>query len=616
MTAAASRTGVRRAYGLVAVGAGLAAFLLSVSLTGGPLGLDRALRELVLDHVPAGAAPVAAMVTQLGSGAVLYPVLLLLALTHRTWFAAAMPAVLAVGQVLEVVLLSALPRTPPGLVSWSGLSSGRTATAVLGWGLVALVLSGSARRALAVGLPAGVVVASTRVLLDLHWISDVALALVFGTALLASFLAVEQRLSRQSLPWDQAQRWSRGSPWAWALTGLAAALTVVPPLLEPAARRFGDLAVYVGSAGVVGAGGDLYGYRTEAGLPFTYPPFAALLAEPLARVPLPLVQIVWTAATLAAAVAVAALAMRPVVQRIGLPVTTALLLLSTPVRSHVRFGQVGLFLVLLVAADLLRRRSHRGWGVGIATAIKLTPGIYVCWLLVTGRWSRLRATVAWAGGTTLVGIVLLWPSSPTWLSAALWDSSRFGANDIPGNQSVRGMLLRAFSDDTTAERLWLVLAVVLVVIGVAGARRLELAGNRLAAVGTLAAASVAASPISWQHHLVWLVLPIAALVAAGHLRLAAGWAVVLIAPVTTLARQVDVPILGALLVNTCGLTAVVAAVLLPRLVRRSGSAAPRRSASSARTSPGDRWTCAHPQQRPWLRSSSIPPPARTIGCTC
>jgi len=417
-------------------------------------------------------------------------------------------------------------------------------------------------------------VALTRVLLDVHWFSDVVLALVFGTVLLLSFLAVERRLSRQPLPVDKALSWSRSSPWAWALTAVGALVAVVPPLLEPASRRLGDLAVYVGSAEVVGAGGDLYGYRTEAGLPFTYPPFAALVAEPLARVPLPLVQVLWTVATLAAALAVAALAMRPVVERLGLPVTTALLLVSTPVRSHVRFGQVGLFLVLLVAADLLHRRAHKGWGVGLATALKLTPGIYLVWLLAAGRWSRLQVTVAWTAGATLAGIVLLWPSSPTWLSAALWDSSRFGRNDIPGNQSVRGMLLRAFSDDSTAERLWLVIAVGLVVVGVAGARRLELAGNRLGAVGTLAAASVAASPISWQHHLVWLVLPLAALVAAGRTRLAAGWALVLIAPVTTLATQIEIPYVGALLVDTCGLTAVAATVLLPRLLRRS-NAAPR-----------------------------------------
>ena len=565
--------GRRGRYSLAALMPAAVAVVLAASLVAhdGPLGFDRWIRALVLGHVPDAAESLSAVLTQLGSGAVLYPVLVLLAFRRRTYHAAALPAVLAVGQVLEAVALSALPRTPPGLVSWATLSSGRTATAVLGWGLVALALAAPARRAVIAGVSVGFLVAATRVVLDLHWASDVVLALLCGSALLLSFLAVEPRLSRQRLPVDSALAWSRGSPWAWAFAGVGALVAGIPPLLEPASRRFGDLAVYVGSAGVVGAGGDLYGYRTEAGLPFTYPPFAALVAEPLARVPLPLVQIAWIAATLAAALGVAVLAMRPVVERLGLPVTTALLLVSTPVRSHVRFGQVGLFLVLLVAADLLRRRAHKGWGVGLATAIKLTPGIYIAWLLAAGRWSRLRASVAWAAAATLAGVLLLWPSSPTWLSAALWDSSRFGRNDIPGNQSVRGMLLRAFSDDANAERLWLVLAVVLVVVGIIGARRLELAGNRLAAVGTLAAASVAASPISWQHHLVWLSLPLAALVAAGRDRLAVAWAVVLIAPVTTLATRIDIPVMGALLVNTCGLTAVVATVLLPRLTENRGS---------------------------------------------
>jgi membrane-associated phospholipid phosphatase len=556
---------------------------LVVLVRDGPLGVDRLLRRLVLDHVPSWTDAASEAVTQLGSGAVLFPVLTLLALKYRTYYAAAMPVVLAAGQVLEAVALSALPRTAPDLVGWPGLSSGRTASAVLGWGLVGLVLGASARRAVLVGVVAGAFVALSRVLLDVHWASDVLLALLFGTALLSAVMVVEPRMPRSPLPLMRALRWSRGSAWSWSLTGLAALVAVVPAVLEPSSRRFGDLAVYVGSAEFVGAGENLYGFRTAAGLPFTYPPFAALLAEPLARVPLPLVQAGWALASLAAAVAVAALAMRPIVERLGLPLTSALLLVSTPVRSHIRFGQVGLFLVLLIAADLLRRRSHHGWGVGLAAAIKLTPAIYLAWLLAAGRWARLRAATAWAAGATLFGALLLWPSSPTWLTAALWDSSRFGRNDIPGNQSVRGMLLRATADDGTAERLWLFAALVLVGVGIAGARRLELAGNRLGAVGTLAATAVAASPISWQHHLVWLALPLAALVAAERTRLAAVWSVLLIAPVTTLATRIDLPVLGALAINTCGLTAVAATILLPRLVqdRTSGARAPAAQGANA-----------------------------------
>jgi alpha-1,2-mannosyltransferase len=120
--------------------------------------------------------------------------------------------------------------------------------------------------------------------------------------------------------------------------------------------------------------------------------------------------------------------------------------------------------------------------------------------------------------------------------------------------------------ERAAEHAWMVTGVLLLVAGTLGAKRLEQHGDRLGAVGVLAATSVAVSPISWQHHLVWLVLPIAALVAADRCRLAAAWTTVLIVPVTTLGRTVDVPVLGALLVNTCALTAVAAVLLLPRLL--------------------------------------------------
>ena len=554
-------------YQALLAAAGGAALVVATAVRaadGGPVGADLAVRD-VARHASEPLRLAAEVVTQAGGGAVLVALLVLLAVHLRTTSAAALPLVLAVGQVLAAVLLSALPRAAPGF-DWAGLSSGRTCAAVLGWGLVAVALGATARRSLLVGGAAGVVVGTTRVVLDAHWSSDVLLGLAFGVVLLTAFLLQRHRLPSRSLPTSALLAWTRDSPRAWLLTAGAALVAVVMALVEGPDRRMIDLAVYVGSAGVAGAGQDLYAFRTEAGLPFTYPPFAALLAEPLARVPLVLVQVGWTVASLAAAVAVARVAMAPVVARIGLPVTAALLIVSTPMRSHVRFGQVGIFLVLLVAADLLGRSRRQGWGVGLAAAIKLTPAVFLPWLLVVGARSRLRASVAWAGGATLAGVVLLWPSSPTWLSSALWDSSRFGSNDVPGNQSVRGMLLRTGIGDTAAERWWLVSAVLLLVVGTLGARHLELRGDRLGAVGVLAATSVAVSPISWQHHLVWLTLPLAALVAAQRVRLAVAWAVVLIAPVTTMSTKVDVAVLGPLLVNTCGLTAVAAVLLLPALL--------------------------------------------------
>ena len=587
--ASAARRVFDESFFLVPVGATLVVTVgLVLAAKGQPVGLDLPARGAVVDASGGYAAWVASWLTQLGSGAVLYPLLIALAVWKRTWQVAMFPLVLGVGQVAEVALISVVPRTSPSATIWVGLSSGHVSTAVLGWGLVALALGTAAHRSVWTGIAVGSVVAITRVVLDLHWTSDAVVGLLFGTLLLGLWCHLRHHIPQTPVPIGSPWQWLRTSPWAWIFAAIASAATIAPTLKSDSDPLMGDLAVYIGSAKYVDAGWNLYSFRTDPGLPFTYPPFAALVAEPLARIPLPVVQFAWIVATLVAVVAVAHVAMRPVVDRIGLPITVALLVSSAPVRSHFRFGQVGLFLVLLVASDLLARRRIHGWGVGIAAAIKMTPVIYVLWLGVSGRWTRFKAAMLWGASATILGIVLLYPSSPAWVSSALWDSSRFGLNDIPGNQSVRGMLLRAFESDAVAERVWIVCALALLAVGVWGARRLELSGNRLGAVGTLAATSVAVSPISWHHHLVWLTLPIAALFAAGYVKTTAVWGVLLILPITMWGTKIDVPVLGAIATDTLGLTALATTIALPYLLLRAERGhASELAASSNSTSASD-----------------------------
>ena len=555
--------------GSLVVVAALAAAALS---SGGEIGAEGNVFAAI--YVDITGLPAVELLTQLGSGAVLYPVLAVLALAAlrrgEHWRRALLPlGALAGAQAVEAVTFAALLRPAPlGGAADASFSSGHAMTAVLGWGLIARQIGGPLPLlgAGALALTAGI----TRVGLGLHWPTDVVVGWAVG---LAALVLVELVQRRTAVP-PLSPRVLRlgGSPWAWAVTGAAALVPLMPLLLVDGPERMKDLLVYVGAGSTAGSGADVYDFRTVYDMPFTYPPFAALVSEPLSRVPLGLLHVLWVAATLAALVGVARVAMRPVVARIGLPLTLALLLLSSPVRSHLRFGQVGLFLVLLVAADLLHDRRSSGVGVGLAMAIKLTPGVFLPWLLVRRRTRALTTAVATAVGATVAGLLLLWPSAQEYLWRALWDSDRFGPNEVAGNQSVRGMLLRAGLDDRTATLLWLAAAAVLAVVATLGAKRLEDAGQRLGAVGVLAALSIAVSPISWVHHLVFLVLPIAALVGAGRGRLAAAWALVLTVSLPSLGtagmRAGGPEVLWQLVVDSQGLTAVAACLLLPRLLLR------------------------------------------------
>ncbi|MFG1925494.1 glycosyltransferase 87 family protein [Cryptosporangium sp. NPDC048952] len=558
-----------------------AAFVLSVVVLvvttvlaagGEPLGIDRAFADAL------SGADFLGLVTQLGSGAVLYPVLIVVAVVRRragaSWRSAVVPLlILATAQMLEAVTFVTLARPGPsgGLVSFS---SGHAMAAVLGWGLVAGEFRRRSRYAL-VGV-VGLVVGLSRVALEVHWLTDVVAGWAFGVVVLvvSRFVGVPSPAAPPELG---------SARWAWALPAVALLVPVVPLFTVSAPDRMKDLLVYYGAGSSAGTGSDVYEFRTVFDMPFTYPPFAAVLSEPLSRVPLGLLQVLWVVASLAALVGVARIGMRPVVERIGLPVTLALLLVSAPVRSHLRFGQVGLFLVLLVAYDLVRRHRREGVGLGVAIAVKLTPAVFVPWLLVTRQWRTFLWVLFASVGATVAGLLLLWPSAEEYLWRALWDSDRFGANDVVGNQSVRGMLLR--SGVPHVSLLWLASAVVLVVVGTYGAWRLSRAEDRLAAVGVLAALSVAVSPISWVHHLVWLFLPLAALVAARRYWLSAAWAVVLTVSLPSVGASglragTAHPAFWHLVIDAQGLTAVAAVLFLPLLVLRSAESRSRRALTS------------------------------------
>ncbi|GAA0794519.1 glycosyltransferase 87 family protein [Spirilliplanes yamanashiensis] len=239
---------------------------------------------------------------------------------------------------------------------------------------------------------------------------------------------------------------------AWALAGLIAA-TAVFLVTVPAFRHFFDLGVYRGAVRwwLLGEA-PLYEFRydgTEYG--FTYPPFAAVAMSPLALTSWP----VAVALSLAANAAVVVLLLRrlvlPLLRRPGRHRPTAAVvaacavLVFEPVRDTFSYGQVNLLLLALVLADhrLLERGSRwAGAGIGLAAAVKLTPAIFVLYLIVAGR--RRAAAVAAgtaAAATALAALVAPGATREFWTSA-LWDTGRVGDLAYVSNQSLRGALAR------------------------------------------------------------------------------------------------------------------------------------------------------------------------------
>ncbi len=280
---------------------------------------------------------------------------------------------------------------------------------------------------------------------------------------------------------------------------------------------FIDLRVYELGAGAL-FGGDLYGVRFHvADLPFTYPPFAAVLMLPLAVLPIWVSAFVWSAAC----VLVLAWMVERTLRASGvsprpwvLPALVAAALLAEPVWATLSFGQVNLFLAAAILADVLRpERKHAGWLVGIVAGIKLTPLFFVVFLLVLGYRRAAGTAVGAFAATVLLGAVAAPAASWAYWTDVLWDPGRVGGVEYAGNQSVLGILSRLLGHEAPTA-LWFAVAGTTALVSLLAARLLWHSSSPAArplAVCTASYGMLLASPISWDHHWVWLVPTVVAL---------------------------------------------------------------------------------------------------------
>jgi len=268
---------------------------------------------------------------------------------------------------------------------------------------------------------------------------------------------------------------------------------------------FIDIAVYRYGADAIVHGIDLYGPRD--GLPFTYPPFAALLFTATLPLPFALLVAAWTALSLAALGFVLHLFTDLTGWRLaGLTVAA---LAFEPVWSNLSFAQINLFLMAAIAYDLLRADrpartwNRAGWLIGIAAGIKLTPLLFVVFLVLVGRRSAAVSAVAAFLATVAVGFAVLPRSSLAYWTEVLWDPNRVGGVAYAGNQSMLGFLTRVIGEQPSTAVWFLIAGAVALALLVLAASYWT--SDRGLSVCLAASAMLVASPISWNHHFVWAV---------------------------------------------------------------------------------------------------------------
>jgi len=309
--------------------------------------------------------------------------------------------------------------------------------------------------------------------------------------------------------------WSAGVVYAVSAAACCA-------LAARTTAHFDDLQVYrMGGAAVLHDGGRLYQLRLGQ-LPFTYPPFAAVVFTGLAVVPWRVAVTALTGASVVALPAALYLVLRlPGPSRmpargpawtVALAVATAAIWLE-PARATLGYGQVDILLTAAVLYDLSLPDTARRKGVmiGLAAGLKLTPAIFAVYLLITGRRRAAAMAAAVFAGTVAAGFAAL-PASSAWFWAGPFASpGHVSPVQNPQNESLAGALARTMH---TAHILpaWLPLAAAVTVAGLALAAAAARRGDEALGFSLCAVTGLLVSPISWIHH--W-VIAVPALLVAG-----------------------------------------------------------------------------------------------------
>ncbi|MEK0156101.1 glycosyltransferase 87 family protein [Arthrobacter oryzae] len=346
--------------------------------------------------------------------------------------------------------------------------------------------------------------------------------------------------------------------WLATAAGAAAVVMALVVLYSAYIPLMNDFEVYYyGGSRVLQTGetgvNELYAPRD--GLPFTYPPFAALLFALLATLSIGASSLVFITTALAGAAVVSAWLARHYFglrrwkdafadwrfRAVALAGTAAILLLG-PWRDTFDFGQINIILMGLILADFaLYGKSRAGemhWPagllIGLAAGIKLTPLAFGLYFLVRRDFKALGWMAAGFFGSIALSWAVLPHASLTFWTKILPDTGRIGGPGYVDNLSVKGLLLHlGLPDSGLTSALWLVLSLALVAVAALVIKWAVDADENFVAVSATAVLMLLISPVSWSHHWVWMAVALPSMAFAlhrvpsrdGRMRLA-GWIIV------------------------------------------------------------------------------------------
>lgn len=289
------------------------------------------------------------------------------------------------------------------------------------------------------------------------------------------------------------------------------------------------------NAGIFALGGkflydDDYTFIEDIYMAWMMPPFSALILTPLAFVSDNLLYVVWSLIQIVALVVVVKLSFEKFLHKFSKHKQWGLISLMVfvftafgPNWDNFVTGQINIILASLILIDIIhvsrKNKKWEGFLIGVAAGIKILPGIFVLYYILTKQWRQ--ALNGFAGFLTTIGIsaLLLWENTKYYwgeLAFLKADSRNEGFAITYFNQSLRGFVDRTLGHETPQiSILWVVLALAVLTFTLTAAVKMHNTNNEIAAISMVGLGLVLAAPTSWVHYGVWIVPAVAAILGGG-----------------------------------------------------------------------------------------------------
>lgn len=325
--------------------------------------------------------------------------------------------------------------------------------------------------------------------------------------------------------WGDHDESSRGSDVTaapvWAIVAAIAVIIaqagVYFLVVRHQAGGFADLLGRASNFQSLKSTGNIYSdFSIEA---FTYPPGGILLLSPLVLVPSGLLAPLWTVGVLGALTASLYIGLRFLTRwspTNALAVAVGATLVSpvalSAVYDNVFWGQIGTLLTLAIVADfLVMRAPAQGVWVGLATALKIYPGIFIVIWLIRRQYRPALTALATVAATTAIATAFYFRSATTFFRQQIEGSqelTHFATySTAEASSSIVDVFLRPpyFLGHLTP-RESLAIAAIFVVIGVIASYGAWSRGREFTAVVVGLIISTICSPIAWNHYFSFLPL--------------------------------------------------------------------------------------------------------------